>query len=339
MNKRIIDLLFESTEPSIQYKIRTKVIGEQKSGKEIQQLLQKIKQSPRVATLLNDRDKQGYVRPVNHVYQKWMGAHWVFATLADIGYPAGEAGLFPLRDQVLSFWLKPERIEERAFVDTPPRSRFNGVPIVNGRARRCASQQGNGLWAAVTLGLVNDRCHRLAECLIRWQWPDGGWNCDIKPVAETSSFWESLIPLRALSSYAKTTGNREAADASKRAAEIFLQRRLFQRKRDGSIMNPQFLRLHYPCYWRYDILFALKVMAEAGFINDPRCHEALDVLMSKRLPDGGWPAEERFYSTSTNTSSGQDRVDWGGVNKKHMNEWITADALFVLKAAGRLDDI
>ncbi|MFC1706487.1 hypothetical protein ACFL59_06640 [Planctomycetota bacterium] len=101
-------------------------------------------------------------------------------------------------------------------------------------------------------------------------------------------------------------------------------------------MNPQFLRLHYPCYWRYDILFALKVMAESGYISDPRCAEALDALESKRLPDGGWPAEERFYKGPTARGSGQEHVSWGGVNRRRMNEWITADALLVLRAAGRL---
>jgi hypothetical protein len=88
---------------------------------------------------------------------------------------------------------------------------------------------------------------------------------------------------------------------------------------------------------RYDILFALKVMAEAGFLSDARCREALDLLVSKELPDGGWPAEERFYRISDRPGSGRELVSWGGGDKKHMNEWVTADALGVLRAAGRLD--
>ncbi len=54
-------------------------------------------------------------------------------------------------------------------------------------------------------------------------------------------------------------------------------------------MADDFLKLRYPCYWHYDILVGLKVMAEAGFLKDPRCREALDILVSKRLPDGGFP--------------------------------------------------
>jgi hypothetical protein len=29
-------------------------------------------------------------------------------------------------------------------------------------------------------------------------------------------------------------------------------------------------------------------------------------------------------------------VDWGGTGKSRMNEWVTTDALWVLRAAGRL---
>jgi hypothetical protein len=102
-------------------------------------------------------------------------------------------------------------------------------------------------------------------------------------------------------------------------------------------MNGEFTRLHYPCYWRYDILFGLKVLAEAGFIGDPRCDDALALLESKRLRDGGWPAEERFYQTESPERSGYDSVSWGGVDRRSLNEWVTAEALYVLRCAGRLD--
>ena len=188
----------------------------------------------------------------------------------------------------------------------------------------------------IRLGFLDERCDLLAERLLSWQWPDGGWNCDRTPDAINSSFWETLIPLRGLALYARVTDDNNAGRAAERAAEVFLKRHLFRRQSDESVMDPQFLRLHYPCYWRYDILFGLKVMAEAGFLSDPRCEDALDVLESRRLPDGGWPAEERFYRTSKKPVSGCDLVSWGGVNKRRMNEWVTADALHVLAQAGRL---
>ena len=101
-------------------------------------------------------------------------------------------------------------------------------------------------------------------------------------------------------------------------------------------MRREFVALHYPLYWHYDILHGLKVMAEAGFIDDPRCSDALDLLESKRLPSGGFAADARHYSTSANAKGGVEWVDWGGTSKQRENEWVTVDAVAVLRAAGRL---
>lgn len=169
-----------------------------------------------------------------------------------------------------------------------------------------------------------------------WQWPDGGWNCDKHPEAHHSSFWETLTPLRALSNYMIMTQDPDVKTAVARAAEVFLKRHLFKSQSSGEVINQEFLELHYPIYWRYDILQALMVMSMAGFINDPRCSEALDILESKQLPKGGFPAEGRFYQVTKPTKSIFSQVDWGGVSKNQMNPWVTINALIVLKVAGRL---
>ena len=123
--------------------------------------------------------------------------------------------------------------------------------------------------------------------------------------------------------------------AAERAADIFLKRQLYKRNRDGRLMKEEFTRLHFPCYWKYDILFGLKVMAEAGFIEDPRCEDALTLLESKRLPDGGFPAERKLYKAVEKPQRGGSLVDWGGTSRVRSNPFVTADALSVLKAAGR----
>jgi hypothetical protein len=193
--------------------------------------------------------------------------------------------------------------------------------------------------ASLTLGLADDRDARLVARLLWAQWDDGGWNCDRHAHADSSSFYESITPLRALIRWAGVTGDPKARRAAERAAEVFLKRRLFRRVRDGEIMRPEFLKLHYPIYWAYDILNALKVMVEGGWIGDPRCQEALDLLESRRLPGGGFAAQDKHYAVFQQPGMAQSnasRVAWGDTRRGHANEFVTLDALYVLKSAGRI---
>jgi hypothetical protein len=320
----IIEKLLSSDEPSVRYKVLAFILDEAPDSKILRDTREEVRKSARVAALLSERDADG--RIPRNPYGKWVGAHWVLAALADIGYPPGDESLVPLREQVYG-WLFSEKHEKN-------------IVEIEGRVRRCGSQEGNALFAMLTLGLADERTDEVARRLVKWQWPDGGWNCDRRPEAVNSSCHESHIPLRALALYARETGDKDAEAAASRTAEFFMKRRLYKRLSDGSVMHPDFVRLHYPTYWHYDILVGLKSLAVAGYVRDERCEDALDLLESKRLPDGGWPAQGKYYKAyppGTKTGAGPpSRVDWGPTGKKRMNEWVTADALYVLKEAGRL---
>ena len=182
----ILSRLLKSTEPSIRYKVRVNVLGEEPNSPAIRRLRNQIRSSSRVRSLLRERDTEG--RIPYHPYAKWYGAHWVLATLADIGYPPGDRKLIPLRERVHDWLLYYH--EER-------------ITTIMGRVRHHASQQGNAIFAMLALGLADERTEELVARLRRWQWPDGGWNCDRNPTADTSSFMETLIPLRALALHAR----------------------------------------------------------------------------------------------------------------------------------------
>jgi len=278
-------------------------------------------------TLLSERDLNG--RIPYHPYKKWYGSHWVLSILADLDYPSGDKSLIPLRDQI-NDWL---------FSDL----HRNSLREINGLTRRCASLEGNAVYYLTKLGLDDGRTEELVQNLIQWQWPDGGWNCDRNPTASNSSFMESLIPMRGLAIYGNKRGHKGAQIAARKAAEIFLKRQLFLGVRNGKVIHPDFVKLHYPCYWHYDILFALKVMAEAGFIADQRCQQAIDLLRSKQLPDGSYPAEGKYYkvilSDKQNRVSGSSLVSWGPVSKKIGNPWVTRDAELVLSAINHLHQL
>lgn len=321
----------------MRFLLRARVAGENPASRGMRALREEIRRSPRVAALLAGRSSDGRLLRSKNVYHKWHGAHWVLCALADLGYPPGDRSLLPMRDQLLEHWLAPEFFEELE-CETRAQCYANkgAVPKVRGRYRRCASQQGNALFAIATLGLADARTERLAERLLHWQWPDGGWNCDKDPNADTSSFMETLTPLRGLCALARGGASSKIQRAITRAAQVFLERRLFKRRSTGSVIRREFIALHYPLYWHYDILGGLAVMAEAGFIGDERTGDALDLLASKQLEDGGFPAEARYYRVSKQPASNSDVVGWGPTGRRTMNPWVTTRALGVLAAAGRL---
>jgi hypothetical protein len=315
-----IQFLHDYSEPIIRWKMIRSVFGYDPSSIEYQLARKELGSSPIIRQLLVDRDADGQIP--YHPYDKWFGAHWVLSNLADLDYPDGDKSLMPLLEQSY-YWLLSEEHAKH-------------IKTINDRVRRCASQEGNCIYYSLALGLADGRTDELAARLTRWQWEDGGWNCDKRPEAAKSSFFESLIPLRGLARYANSTGDAKAKLTVSRAVELFLKHHLYKRVMDGRIMDRNFVQLHYPNYWHYDILFALKVMSEAGCINDPRCSEALDLLESKRLTDGGFPAEAKYYRVDDKKLTGHSRVNWGGTSKVHMNPFVSVDALAVLKQAGRL---
>jgi hypothetical protein len=323
----VVDVLLAVDEPAVVLRVRRDVLGEPDSA--LGDLREEVRNSSRARTLIAGI-------PPGNVYDKWHGAHWVLADLADLGYPQSASELEPLRDRVADHWLRDGFYTEYVAKSKASASGREGVPVMEGRHRRCGSQQGNALRSMIQLGLADDRADKLVERLLHWQWPDGGWNCDRNPSADTSSFMETLTPMRGLAAYARSRNDETAGAAARAAAEVFLSRGLFRRRSDGTPIALSFLKLHHPLYWHYDILGGLVAMAELGLLGDERCAAALDLLESKRLADGGWPAEAKFYSTSVEPLSGSTGVNWRGSGPKRMNPWVTVQALSVLVKAGRI---
>lgn len=253
-----------------------------------------------------------------HPYRKWMGAHWRLIFLVELGAPRGEPRAVAAADTVLA-WLTSAQ-------------RRSKIRVAEGRVRRCASQEGNALAVCSRPGLEDDpRVKLLAESLIEWQWPDGGWNCDLRADGHRSSFHESLSPMWGLHEYWRATGDVETRRSADRTAELFLEHRLFRTHGTGEPIHPSWLALHYPPYWHYDILQALLVLSRMGRVKDPRTTDALEVLRSRRLEDGRWRSGGRWWRPPGSSEHSVEVVDW---DRSGPNEMITLNALRVLKGAG-----
>ena len=202
------------------------------------------------------------------------------------------------------------------------------IKAINGLTRRCGSQEGNALAVCCRLGLAgDDRVRLLADSLVEWQWPDGGWNCDKKASGRRSSFNESLPPMWGLHEYWLATGERAARDAANRTAELFLDHRIFRRGGTGEPIKESFVTLHYPPFWHYDYFQALHVLARMGLAGDERATDALELLEERRLADGRWQPGARWWRPPGSKGSNVEVVDWG----RGPNEMLTLNALRVLE--------
>ncbi len=310
--------LLGSEEPAVRFLALTTLLGKSAGSAEVRQARERIPEGPWVRALLAGQRADGGFGV--HPYKKWTGAHWRLVSLVELGLPADDPRGRRAVEPVLR-WLGGDAHRGR-------------VPTLAGRVRRCASQEGNALAVASRLGMAGDpRVRRLAQDLATWQWPDGGWNCDKDPRADHSSFYESLAPMWGLIEYHRATGDDGALGAARRAAQLFLRHRLFRSEETGEVIDPQWLQLHYPLYWHYDILQALRVLALVVPLRGPRVREALDVIERKRLPGGPWRAEGFYWAPPGRRSSQVEVVDWG---RQGPNPMITLNALRVLKAAGRV---
>jgi len=249
-----------------------------------------------------------------HPYRKWSGAHWRLVSLVDLGVTAADAASLPQAAGTVLDWLLSDRHR-------------NTIRSVNGLTRRCASQEGNAVYVCCRLGMAADpRVIRLARDLTAWQWPDGGWNCDVQASGRRSSFHETLPAAKGLHEYWKASGDPAARAGSERAAELLLQHRLFRSLSTGHTIHPLWVKLRYPEFWHYGILPALLLLARMGLAGDPRAEEAITLLRQKMLPDGRWPVEGAWWSPAG--AAGQTGVaDWG---RSGPNPFVTLSAVRIL---------
>lgn len=312
-----ISQLLQSRDPSIAYFTLTELLGKPASERQVLQARRAISRGEKVRRLLSGQQRDGGFGV--HAYTKWTGGFWRLVALAELAMPPGDRRVRKLADHVLAW------VEGRSRTGT-------SVPLKIGHLVRVhATQEGYALAACSLLGMAGEpRVKRLAEQLIEWQWPDGGWNCDRSEDASHSSFHETHGALWGLAEYHQMTGNSAALKAARLAAGFLLRHRLFRSERTGKVIDEAWLRVRFPPYWHYDVLQGLWVLSRSSSLEDRRAADALDLLARKRRPDGMWRADGYHWKPPGSIGSNVEVVDWG---RGGPSEWVTLRALRVLKPA------
>lgn len=260
------------------------------------------------ATILAARHADGHWG--RGFYQpKWTSSHYSLLELRNLGLDPGN----------------PAARETVGLVLEHHKSLDGGLdPRVTVR-RSDACVNGMGLNYAAYFGAPEDQLASVVDCLLAGRIADGGFNCRRGPEVRHSSMHTTLSVLEGITGYERA-GHRYRLDelvaARDSGVEFLLRHRLFRSERTGVVIRPEFLRLHHPARWYYDILRCLDAFAAAGIGPDERMSEALDVLGKRRAPDGRWAAN-RGYPGETHLPPPQAGTP---------NRWVTLTALRVLAA-------
>jgi hypothetical protein len=158
-----------------------------------------------------------------------------------------------------------------------------------------------------------EKLHSVIGSLLNEIMPDGGFNCRAKTSgAKHSSLHSTLSVLEGLYEFQKAGYTYRCDDISKAihsAEKFILLHRFFLSDRTGEIIHNDFLKLRYPCRWKYDVLRALDYFQYAHRPWDDRMQEAIDVLLQKQNKEGTWniqaahPGELHFVMEKAGTPS------------------------------------
>lgn len=134
---------------------------------------------------------------------------------------------------------------------------------------------------------------RLVARLLGEQLEDGGWNCEAENGSVRSSFDTTINVLEGLLEHERATGGSPAAtEARRQGEEYLLERGLLRRKSTGEVVDPAWLLFSFPTRWHYDVLRGLEYFRVVGGRPDDRIVEAVELVRSKRQPDGRWLLED-----------------------------------------------
>jgi hypothetical protein len=272
MEQNILDWLLQQ-DPSIQYRVHRDFL--QSRPDVLNAVQEKIRHEGWGKRLMdcqqpNGEWGEGYYRP------KWTSTHYTLLLLKCIGFPQDEP-----RIQSSVKWVLDHLIAKDGGIGTMPHEKRSDCCIT-----------GMFLNFASYFHAEEEKLKPVIDHLLDQHLPDGGFNCRHPKIkVHHSSFHTTLSVIEGYWEYERQ-GYRYRIDdirAQRRSADEFLlQHRLFLSDKDGRIIDPHFLSMHWPTHWHYDVLRALEYFTDSGSPYDLRFGEALSWL--KGLENQGkWP--------------------------------------------------
>ncbi|HAD12779.1 MAG TPA: hypothetical protein DCF33_10115 [Saprospirales bacterium] len=268
--QQIIEWLLEG-DASIQYQTWRDLLGSNK--RELQDRIALEGWGLQFLSMRHSDGHWGY-----RFYQpKWISTHYTLLDLRNLNPPPKNEVI----NETIELVIQNNKAEDGGICLGPSTIQHSDV-CVNGMFLNYASY-----FKTPEIKLCSIVDSILAEIM-----PDGGFNCrTTRSGATHSSLHSTISVLEGFTEFQKAGYNyrkKEIADAIKTGIEFILMHQLFLSDRTGQIIDKNFLKLTYPCRWRYDILRAMDYFQYAGVEWDNRMTEAMTYLDKKQNKDGTW---------------------------------------------------
>ena len=307
--QHLIAWLLETGDPPTRFRIMTELLGRPAEDPEVRLAKVGLLAHAGVAELLATQELAGFWVQRNYYTPKHYSTFWVLSILADLGLTREVEAV----RRGVDFMFAQQR-PDGGFCRRNRRPGKGLVweeetePCTQARIVRFLIQFGYG---------GDERTRQALAWLLARQRTDGMWLCGYgggygRP---RGCLRATLDFLRAAVLDAETAAHPATQRAAAVIAELLLQPRM------GRYHVPdEWTVLVFP-YFGYGIIPALDALGRIGYTPaHAKVAAAVDYLLSRRLPDGGWPLDERPYKSP---------LDFGQSGEP--NQWVTLEALLALK--------
>jgi hypothetical protein len=302
-NQQIIDWLLEG-DVSIQYQVWRDLLGSDKKKLQI-----RIANEGWGTKILSKRNSDGHWG-LKFYQPKWISTHYTLLDLRNLNLPSNNE----MVQETIELVLQNNLADDGGIQLGPSTSQHSDV-CVNGMFLNYASY----------FKTPEKKLHSIIDSILNEIMPDGGFNCrTTRSGAKHSSLHSTISVLEGFVEFQKAgykNRKEEILSAQKSSIEFILLHQLFLSDRTGQIINKDFLKLTYPCRWKYDILRAMDFFQYAGIEWDNRMKAAIDILKTKRNNEGTWNMQVAH--------SGQVHVNMEKAGKP--SRWNTLRVLRVMK--------
>ena len=318
----VLNWLLEEGNPSVRFFALKDLMGKPEDDPDVQGARREIMLRGVVPEILRKQRAGEYPSRYPRFYtDKYTGLVWSLIALSELGAAANE----PILEQC-EYLLEHSQDACGGFSQHTAKA-GGGLPS---EVIPCLT--GNLVFCFLRLGLGGDaRVQRGVDWLVQYMRLNDGVELEPQeaPYAHYDMCWGRhtclmgvVKALKALAEIPPESRTPEISRAIERNAEFLLIHHVYRRSHNTDrASKPGWTKFGFPLMYQTDALEILDILTRLG-VRDPRMDDAVQLVRSKRPPDGRWLTENTYAA---------ERMLIPFEEKNAPGKWVTLRAMRVLK--------